>query len=97
MRTTIILLLAALWLNAAADEKTTERIDLSGTWQFALDRQGLVKPGDDMTDTVRLPGTTDTNKKGDFIGCRASGPTRAAPGIAARWTYPPGGRARRCT
>ena len=43
-------------------------IDLSGTWQFALDRKGLVHPDYILTETVILPGTTDTNKKGDFIG-----------------------------
>jgi hypothetical protein len=40
-------------------------IDLSGTWQFALDRQSLVHPDYILTETVQLPGTTDTNKKGD--------------------------------
>ena len=44
-----------------------ERIDLSGTWQFALDRQGTMKADDAMTETVLLPGTTDTNQKGDRI------------------------------
>ena len=44
-----------------------ERIDLSGVWQFALDRKGAVKPGDAMSDTIVLPGTTDTNRKGDPI------------------------------
>ena len=43
-----------------------KRIDLSGTWQFALDRQGTMKADDGMTETVQLPGTTDTNKKGDY-------------------------------
>lgn len=40
-------------------------MDLSGTWQFALDRQRLVHPDYILTETVQLPGTTDTNKKGD--------------------------------
>jgi hypothetical protein len=40
-------------------------MDLSGTWQFALDRQQLVHPDYILTETVQLPGTTDTNKKGD--------------------------------
>ena len=43
-------------------------INLSGTWQFALDRQGTMKAEDRMTETVQLPGTTDTNKKGDVVG-----------------------------
>ena len=42
------------------------QIDLSGTWQFALDRQGNIKPDVILTETIQLPGTTDTNKKGDF-------------------------------
>ena len=53
-----------LGLNAVADGQPT-RIDLSGTWQFALDRQHTVKPGDLLAETVELPGTTDTNRKGD--------------------------------
>lgn len=57
-------LLLSLSSYAANDSKT---IDLSGTWQFALDRQKQVQPDNVMTETVQLPGTTDTNKKGDFI------------------------------
>jgi hypothetical protein len=40
--------------------KQTE--DLSGTWQFALDREGNMKPDAILTETIQLPGTTDTNK-----------------------------------
>ena len=47
-----------------ADENI-QRIDLSGTWQFALDRQHTILPDDLLTETVQLPGTTDTNQKGD--------------------------------
>ena len=54
-------------LNIQAEDQS-KHIDLSGTWQFALDRQGTIKADDVMTETVQLPGTTDTNKKGDFIG-----------------------------
>ena len=57
-------LLLSLSSNATNDSKT---IDLSGTWQFTLDRQKQVQPDNVMTETVQLPGTTDTNKKGDFI------------------------------
>ena len=57
-------LLLSLSSYAANDSKT---IDLSGTWQFTLDRQKQVQPDNAMTETVQLPGTTDTNKKGDFI------------------------------
>ena len=57
--------MAVLCLNIQA-EGQPKRIDLSGIWQFALDREGTMVPGDDMTETVQLPGTTDTNKKGDY-------------------------------
>jgi hypothetical protein len=64
MRTLIITLLTTVCLSASADNDI-KRIDLSGTWQFALDRQHLVHPDYILTETVQLPGTTDTNKKGD--------------------------------
>ncbi|MBQ9260852.1 MAG: beta-glycosidase [Prevotella sp.] len=47
-------------------DNTPKRIDLSGTWLFALDRHNTIKPDDMLTDKVQLPGTTDTNKKGDI-------------------------------
>ncbi len=59
-----LFLLALVCLNAMADS-LPKRIDLSGTWQFALDRQHAMKPDDVLTETVQLPGTTDTNRKGD--------------------------------
>ena len=59
--------MTVLCLNIQAEDQS-KHIDLSGTWQFALDRQGTIKADDAMTETVQLPGTTDTNKKGDFIG-----------------------------
>ena len=58
----LLLLLTALCLSASAQ---TKRISLSGTWRFALDRQQTLKPTDVLEETVTLPGTTDTNKKGD--------------------------------
>ena len=57
--------MTVLCLNTQAEDQS-KRIDLSGTWQFALDREGTIKAGDVFTETVQLPGTTDTNKKGDF-------------------------------
>ena len=62
---TMLLLMTVLCLNVQAEDQS-KRIDLSGTWQFALDRQGTMKAGDALTETIQLPGTTDTNKKGDF-------------------------------
>ena len=63
---TMLLLMTVLCLSVQAEDQS-KRIDLSGTWQFALDRQGTIKAGDALTETIQLPGTTDTNKKGDFI------------------------------
>ena len=57
-----LLLLAAVYLGAAAQPK---RINLSGTWKFALDPECTLKPSDVLEETVSLPGTTDTNKKGN--------------------------------
>ena len=62
---TMLLLMTVLCLSVQAEDQS-KRIDLSGTWQFALDRQGTMKAGDALTETIQLPGTTDTNKKGDF-------------------------------
>ena len=62
---TTLLLMTVLCLHVQAEDQS-KRINLSGTWQFALDRQGTLKAGDPLADTIHLPGTTDTNKKGDF-------------------------------
>ena len=67
MKLTTLLLTAVLCLPMQA-EAQPKQIDLSGTWQFGLDRQHLVQPNDILTETVQLPGTTDTNKKGDLVG-----------------------------
>ena len=44
-----------------------KEVDLSGTWQFALDRDASFQPGMAMSDSIWLPGTTDTNHKGDTL------------------------------
>jgi beta-galactosidase/beta-glucuronidase len=48
--------------------KTRELIDLSGSWRFALDSTSLGIAGKwyntVLSDSVRLPGTLDENKKG---------------------------------
>ncbi|MCR4583453.1 MAG: beta-glycosidase [Prevotella sp.] len=66
----LFLTMCCLTLQAAGVDTTpatpsVQCIDLSGTWQFALDRQRLVHPDYILTETVQLPGTTDTNRKGD--------------------------------
>lgn len=67
LRTSFILL-ALLCISSMA--LSQPRIDLSGTWQFALDRQGNLRPDAPMSETVALPGTTDTNRKGDPLKWR---------------------------
>ena len=56
--------MAFLCLGVQAEERP-KTIDLSGTWQFALDRQQNLHAADQLTETIQLPGTTDTNQKGD--------------------------------
>ena len=73
--------MAALCLPMQA-EAQPKRIDLSGTWQFALDRNSTVKAGYTMAETVQLPGTTDTNKKGDYL----SGSTETTH-LSRPWSY----------
>ena len=65
MKKPIFFLIAWLLLVGVANGQN-KRIDLSGTWKFAFDRQHAVKPDDVLTETIELPGTTDTNKKGDI-------------------------------
>lgn len=55
----LILVASALIANAM------DVIDLAGTWQFALDRNATFTPDNIMADSIFLPGTTDTNHKGD--------------------------------
>ena len=54
----------------AQDDDSRKRIDLSGEWLFALDRNGTVQPGQPFSEPVLLPGTTDTNQKGDPLARR---------------------------
>ncbi len=61
----ISLLLLAATAAMAAEKPFRDRINLAGEWQFALDRQASLHVGDAFSDQVVLPGTTDTNLKGD--------------------------------
>ncbi len=61
---TSILLLAALCV-AAADNPYRQRIGLDGEWRFALDPNSSLTAASQFTDHLTLPGTTDTNKKGN--------------------------------
>ena len=69
MKKPIIILITCLMFVGVASGQN-KRIDLSGTWKFAFDRQHAVKPDDALTETIELPGTTDTNKKGDITDKR---------------------------
>ena len=66
MKKTTLLLFMLICLHALADNQP-KRIDLSGKWMFTLDRQHTVQPDDRLTETMELPGTTDTNMKGDLV------------------------------
>ena len=61
----LLLILFIFHLSLLTSTAQSLVMDLSGTWQFALDCQRLVHPDYILTETVQLPGTTDTNKKGD--------------------------------
>ena len=69
MKKTALLFLLSLSMLSAGG-RTADRINLAGTWHFALDRNRLVHPDYVLTDTVRLPGTTDTNHRGDAVANR---------------------------
>lgn len=69
MKRIALLLFALVSLNLMTSGQT-KRIDLSGTWRFALDCQNNVQPHDVLPETVELPGTTDTNQKGDMVDKR---------------------------
>ena len=78
---TTILLMAGLCLNMQA-EALPKYIDLSGTWLFTLDRNKTIQAGAQLTETIQLPGTTDTNKKGDYIA-RSEETTQ----LSRLWSY----------
>ncbi len=62
-----IITLSLLLIVAAAIAQTPfrPRISIEGQWEFALDSQNDITAKSPMTETVTLPGTTDTNKKGN--------------------------------
>ncbi len=72
------LLLAAAALTAAA----SDTIDLSGRWQLALDRDATFTTADAMTDSIMLPGTTDTNRRGDRLA-----DTSETKHLSRPWSY----------
>jgi rhamnogalacturonyl hydrolase YesR len=54
--------------------KTDSRIDLSGSWQFAIDRDdvGIREKWfeKDLSDDIRLPGSMPENRKGDLVNAQ---------------------------
>ena len=66
MRKSLLPFLLLVALSAMAqDSPFRQRIHLDGTWQFALDPQATLAATSPLAETVMLPGTTDTNLKGD--------------------------------
>ena len=65
MRKAIITLLLLLTLAANAQNSFRPRMSIDGQWEFVLDSQGDITAASPMTETVMLPGTTDTNQKGN--------------------------------
>ncbi|SEW51549.1 sugar-binding domain-containing protein [Chitinophaga arvensicola] len=70
--TVLSLLLASVLLSpAAAQQKSEQRIDLSGTWAFQTDSsdKGITDEwfNHGLKDHIRLPGSMTTNGKGDNI------------------------------
>ena len=61
------ILFTIISMVAYATDGKPLRMDLSGEWQFCLDRDGSVRPDSEMSETIQLPGTTDTNRKGDEL------------------------------
>ena len=61
-----ILILSLIPLLSVAQQRS-EYIDLQGNWMFSLDPEGSVTPSTRLVDEIRLPGTTDTNRKGNVI------------------------------
>jgi len=61
---TVTVLAVVCSVAMQAQQAVPNEIDLSGTWQFCLDPAATVMPTQPMTETVTLPGTTDTNRKG---------------------------------
>mgnify|MGYP002622700939 CR=1 FL=1 len=54
----------------AQNSEYRERINLAGEWFFALDRDTTITPLTHFMENVTLPGTTDTNLKGDPLMSR---------------------------
>ena len=69
-RITILSLLSLMILTSFAQKP----INLSGTWDFQIDRNGSYNASQKYDDTIKLPGSMLTNGKGDL------------PSIHTKWT-----------
>lgn len=70
-KTLFIVLIFTLCLKLSAQNNYRQRINLQGEWEFALDSDSIgvanKYPLIQLSDKILLPGTTDTNKKGNQI------------------------------
>ena len=67
MKKTICFLILSLLPLLSSAQQRSEIIDLQGVWKFSLDPNGTVTPTSKLSDEILLPGTTDTNRKGNAI------------------------------
>lgn len=59
-----VFIIALLGLPAAI---AAQVIDLSGSWQFGIDRENKFTPTQQLTETIELPGSMVTREKGDPV------------------------------
>ncbi|MFK5973531.1 MAG: hypothetical protein QM485_09635, partial [Flavobacteriaceae bacterium] len=71
MKTFQFFIIILLMLGSACGKEGTEKIDLSGTWQFKIDSldRGVLEKwfNEDLSDTIQLPGSMAENGKGNAI------------------------------
>jgi hypothetical protein len=66
MKKTILLSLFTLFIINLSAQQTAyrQKIDLKGTWQYSFSADSLMPSAAAFSDSLTLPGTTDTNRKG---------------------------------
>ena len=57
--------MAVATVTALAGGPTRTQMPLNGEWRFALDPNATMDATSSMSETITLPGTTDTNGKGN--------------------------------
>ena len=83
MKRICLFLLSFICLFSQAEAQ----IDLSGTWQFALDRKGNIKPDAILTETI----SPLKAKRPPIL--RALGRIKAERGISVKWRFLRAGKA----